>query len=125
MGEWILANPTATNMADCTEYGAHSAAVAGGLFAHQSEHSSFRIVTPAAQIRLSHGKLHQLAMGDPTDTVDLPDHVAWQMNIGIEHTDVDHDANDILGETLVSTRDVYRNMIMIGMGCVRGVQEKL
>ena len=76
--------PTATNPAECAEYVAHamadamadggSSAIAGndggvdegGLFAHQPEHASFKIVTPAATIRLTHGKIHQVAMRDPT-----------------------------------------------------------
>ena len=67
-----------TNAAECAEYVAHAiadgSAMAGndggidesGLFAHQSEHASFKIVTPAATIRLTHGKIHQVAMRDPT-----------------------------------------------------------
>ena len=122
IGDWILANPTATNMADCINYVDRSTAVAGGLFAHQSGHSTFRILSPAVKVRLSHGKLHQLAMRDPTDTIDLPDHVTWQMNIVIDHTNISDDAKGILGETLVPTMDTTGNKIMRGMECIRGVQ---
>lgn len=59
-----------------------------GVFGHQSEHASFRIVTPKATIRLSHGRLHQIAMRDPTDRYDLPDHLTWQMNMAIDDNDV-------------------------------------
>ena len=37
---------------------------------------------------LNVGKVHQLAMRDPTDKIDLPDHVAYQMNIAFEAIDV-------------------------------------
>lgn len=60
----------------------------GGLFAHQSEHVSFQIVTPKATIRLSHGRLHQVAMRDPTDKFDLPDHLTWQMNMAVTNNKV-------------------------------------
>ena len=123
MGEWLLEDSTATNMADCAEYVARSAAVAGGLFAHQSEHSSFRIVTPTAEIRLSHGKRNDFATPDPTDTIDLPDHVTWQMNIVMDHIDVSDNAKGILGETKVPTRDAEGNAIMHGLRCIRGAPE--
>lgn len=58
MGEWILGDPTSTNLAECTEYVARAMLQDGGLFEHQSEHVSFQIVTPASTIRLSHGRLH-------------------------------------------------------------------
>ena len=123
MGEWMLADSSATNMADCAEYVARSAAVAGGLFAHQSEHSSFRIITPAADIRLSHGKRYEFPTRDPTDTIDLPDSATWQMNIVIDHLDISNDAKGVLGETIVPTRDADGNMIMQGVRCIRGVQQ--
>lgn len=68
---------------------------AGGLFAHQSEHATFQIVTPKATIRLTHGRLHQIAMRDPTDQFDLPDHLTWQMNMGVDHNDVSGDGSDM------------------------------
>ena len=123
MGEWILADVTATNMVECTEYVARSITEEGGVFALDSEHTSFMIVTPIATIRLSHGRLHQLPMRDPTDTFDLPDHLAWQMNLAIDHTDVSQAAQGILGETFVPTRDLDGHLIMHGMGCIRGKQE--
>ncbi|CAM9849933.1 unnamed protein product, partial [Ectocarpus fasciculatus] len=55
MGEWILGDPTATNMDECVEYVARAQAEEGGVFTHQSEHASFQIVTPKATVRLSHG----------------------------------------------------------------------
>ncbi|CAM9484782.1 unnamed protein product, partial [Hapterophycus canaliculatus] len=88
MGEWILTDPTATNRDECVEYVARAEAEEGGLFAHQSEHASFYIVTPTATVRLSHGRLHQIAMRDPTDQYDLPDHLTWQMNMAVNHNEV-------------------------------------
>ncbi|CAN0286207.1 unnamed protein product, partial [Ectocarpus fasciculatus] len=52
MGEWILGDPTATNMEECVEYVESAEVEEGGLFAHQSEHASFQIVTPKATVRL-------------------------------------------------------------------------
>eukprot|EP00752_Nemacystus_decipiens_P004376 g3999.t1 len=124
ISEWILSDPTATNMAECMEYVAKAAAVGeAGLFEHQSEHSSFRIVMPTATIRLSHGRLHQLPMRDPTDRYDLPDHTTWQMNMAIDRTEVSLEATGILGETLVPTLDDSGTPIMQGIGAIRGSQE--
>lgn len=123
IGEWILADPTATNMVECTEYVALSMMQTNGLFDHQSEHASFKIVTPATIIRLSHGRLHQLPMRDPTDQFDLPDHLTWQMNIAIDHADVSLEAKGILGETVVPTLDSNGGIIMHGMESIRGNQE--
>ena len=57
-----LQDPTATNAEGCIEYVVFTEGEAGGLFAHQSEHATLRIVTPKATIRLTHGQLHQVAM---------------------------------------------------------------
>eukprot|EP00903_Cladosiphon_okamuranus_P020451 g18771.t1 len=121
MGEWILADPTATNMEECAQY----VAVAGetGLFEHASEHVSFQIMTPTATIRLSHGRLHQLAMRDPTDRFDLPDHHTWQMNVAIDHHDVSLEATGVLGETVVPVVDGHGKLVMKGMEAIRGSQE--
>lgn len=116
-------DPTTTNREECIEYIQRAEAEAGGLFAHQSEHATFQIQTPKAAIRLSHGRLHQVAMRDPTDTVDLPDHVTWQMNMGIDHNEVSRAARGILGETFVPTKDSNGDRIMAGMGAIRGKQE--
>ena len=123
MGDWILGDPTVTNMKECIEYVAAAMANGNDLFDHQSEHASFRIVTPKATIRLSHGKLHQVAMRDPTDQFDLPDHLTWQMNLAIDHSSFSHDAQGVIGETFVPTRDANGNPIMTGLESIRGEQE--
>ena len=82
-------------MNECVEYVARAEVEEGGLFAHQSEHASFQIVTPKATIRLSHGRLHQLAMRDPTDRFDLPDHLTWQMNMALDHGEVSHPRSSV------------------------------
>eukprot|EP00752_Nemacystus_decipiens_P004852 g4415.t1 len=120
MGAWILDDPTATNMAECSEYVA--AAGSTGLFEHESEHASFQIMTPVGTVRLSHGKLHQLPMRDPTDQFDLPEHLTWQMNLAIDQHDVSLDATGILGETVVPTVDANGKIIMKGMDAIRGSQ---
>ncbi|CAM9909083.1 unnamed protein product, partial [Ectocarpus sp. 6 AP-2014] len=123
MGEWILGDPTATNMDECIEYVARAEVEEGGVFTHQSEHASFQIVTPKATVRLSHGRLHQIAMRDPTDKYDLPDHLTWQMNMAVDHNEVSRSAKGILGETFIPTRDVNGKQIMAGMEAIRGQQE--
>jgi len=126
MSEWILGDPTATNMAECIEYVARATAggSGAGLFGLDSEHASFQIMTPVGRIRLSHGRLHQLPMRDPTDSFDLPEHLTWQMNVAIDHHDVDANlATGILGETLVLNLDGNGNPIMQGMGSIRGTEE--
>ncbi|CAM9241036.1 unnamed protein product [Ectocarpus sp. 12 AP-2014] len=123
MGAWLLGDPTATNMDECAEYVSRAEVQAGGLFAHQSEHASFKIVTPTATIRLSHGRLHQIATRDPTDRFDLPDHTTWQMNMGVDHNEVSYSATGILGETSTPTTDANGEDIMTGMKAIRGSEE--
>ena len=123
MSEWILDDPTATNMMECAAYVAKSMTTDGGLFSHQSEHASFKISTPTATVRVSHGKLHQVAMRDPTDQYDLPDHLTWQMNLAIDHHGISGYATGILGETFVPTVDAGGHTIMNGMEAIRGTQE--
>lgn len=123
MGEWILADPTATNMMECAAYVADSTNTAGGLFIHQSEHASFKISTPESTIRISHGRLHQVAMRDPTDQYDLPDHLTWQMNLAVDHNHINRHATGILGETMIPTVDARGNAITNGMDAIRGTDE--
>ena len=68
-------------------------------------------------------RLHQLPMRDPTDRFDLPDHLTWQMNMGVEHNALSRDAQGILGETFIPTRDADGMPIMAGMEAIRGHQE--
>lgn len=58
MAEWILGDTTVTNVQECTEYVSRADFDGSGvgLSDHQSEHASFRIITPNATIRLSHGR---------------------------------------------------------------------
>ncbi|CAM9646462.1 unnamed protein product [Scytosiphon promiscuus] len=127
MAEWILGDTTATNIEECAEYVSQQMAeeangLSDGLFAHQSEHALFKIMTPSTTVRLSHGKLHQVAMRDPTDQFDLPDHHTWQMNIAVDPTSLSSQAEGILGETIVPTLDANGDPIMHGMGAIRGTQ---
>ncbi|CAN0124110.1 unnamed protein product, partial [Ectocarpus sp. 8 AP-2014] len=73
-------------------------------------------------IRLSHGRLHQLATRDPTDSFDIPDHLTWQMNLSVDHIDLHADATGILGETQNPTLDANGHPIMQGMAAIRGAQ---
>lgn len=126
MAEWILGDPTATNMDECAEYVARVVADESdlGLLRHQSEHTSFRITTPKATIRLSHGRLHQMATRDPTDRFDLPNHLTWQMNVAIDQKDVSLTATGVLGETIVPRRDAAGNVIMEGKEAIGGGEDE-
>lgn len=62
-------------------------------------------------------------MRDPTDQFDLPDHLTWQMNMGVEHNNLSPTASGILGETFVPTRNAAGKPIMSGMEAIRGQQE--
>lgn len=123
MSEWVLGDPTAANMMECAAYVSQSIGADGGLFAHQSEHASFKVSTPTATVRVSHGRQHQVAMRDPTDRYELPAHLTWQMNIAIDQNDISRKASGILGETFVPTVDASGKAIMKGMEAIRGTQE--
>ncbi|CAM9823855.1 unnamed protein product [Ectocarpus fasciculatus] len=124
MSEWILGDPTATNMAECSEYVVEATADGStGLFEHESEHTSFQILTSKGKIRLSHGRLHQLAVRDPTDRFDIPDHLTWQMNLSLDRFGLGLDATGILGETQEPTLDANGQPIMQGMAAIRGVED--
>lgn len=126
MGEWILDDPTVTNRMECAEYVAAATAGAGnvGLFAHDSEHTSLQIMTPLGKIRLNHGRLHQLAVRDPTNRFDIPEHLTWQMNLAIDQNEIDASVSSgVLGETLIPTLDNKGKPIMHGMGSIRGSED--
>lgn len=63
-------------------------------------------------------------MRDPIDQFELPDHVAWQMNLAIERSNVSPEDTGILGETLVPIFDESCSPIMQGTEAVRGRQEE-
>eukprot|EP00903_Cladosiphon_okamuranus_P017248 g15893.t1 len=125
MAQWILDEPTATNIVECEEYVARVLATGGhvGLFAHESEHALFQILTPTGRIRLTHGRLHQLPMRDPTDSFDLPEHLKWQQNLAIDRQDLSPEVTGILSETLVPVLNDEGKPIMQGMEAIRGSQE--
>lgn len=80
---WIKKDRLRTDPEECDSY-VDKASAEGNLFSHQSEHASLQITSPSISVRINVGKIHQLAMRDPTDKFDLPDHVAYQMNIVLE-----------------------------------------
>lgn len=88
---WLMKDAKRTDPKACDEYVAQASA-SGTLFDHQSEHASFQITSPDLSLRVNIGKIHQLAMRDPTDKFDLPDHVAYQINIAFEGFNVDEKA---------------------------------
>lgn len=85
-GVWIIKDRLRTDPEACDKY-VQEASAAGALFEHQSEHAALQITAPSISLRVNIGKVHQLAMRDPTDSFDLPDHVAYQMNIAFESID--------------------------------------
>lgn len=122
MDDWVLRDQAATNRAECEAYVAR-AVEQDTLFTYQSEHVSFQIVTPQLSIRANHGKLHQIAMRDPTDKFDLPDHRTFQQNIGLERAVVGDFPQGVLGETTRPILDEAGNPIMFGMSAIRGGEE--
>eukprot|EP00904_Undaria_pinnatifida_P008988 jgi/Undpi1/5219/HiC_scaffold_2.g00501.m1 len=119
---WIAEDPAATNPAECTQY-VSSAIQHESLFAHQSDHVSFQLVTPRLTMRLNHGKLHQLPERDPTDTFDIPDHTTFQMNLGFMGMKGDDKMQGIIGETAVPTIDEHGAEIMSGLKAIRGEEQ--
>jgi len=122
MNEWVLADVAATNPVECAEY-VQKAMVDGTLFTEQGEHTTFQIVTPRFIIRLNHGKLHQLAMRDPTDSFDLPDHITYQINMALERAVLGPSPQGILGGTVNPTHDANGEEIMNGIEAIRGDEE--
>ncbi|CAM9792957.1 unnamed protein product [Choristocarpus tenellus] len=122
MEDWILNETKQTNPVECEEY-VLKAAADGTLFDLQSEHTSFQITSPELSLRINHGKIHQVAMRDPTDKFDLPDHIAYQMNIIIEDITLDEYPQGILGETVHPTVNEMGDFIMAGPRVIRGEEE--
>lgn len=44
-------------------------------------------------------RLHQIAMRDPTDQSDFPDHLTWQMNMALDYSKVRHTTKEISPES--------------------------
>lgn len=87
---WILSDDKKTNPVECRAY-VRSGIAEGTILDYQSEHTSIQIKADNLSIRVNHGKIHQLAVRDPTDQYDLPDHIAYQMNIDFEQLNIgDH-----------------------------------
>lgn len=119
MTEWILSDALATNKPECQSW------VEDGtqdIFKHQAEHVSFQLTTPTFTVRLNYGKLHQVAMRDPTDRFDLPDHITHQMNIGLSKMALGESPQGILGETTRVHLDANGEPIMTGMGAIPGIE---
>ncbi|CAM9752627.1 unnamed protein product, partial [Choristocarpus tenellus] len=122
MDEWILSDLAKTNPDEC-ESNVRNVAEEGNLFNLQSEHISFQIVTPTMTLRLNHGKLHQLAMPDPSGLFDLPDHLTYQINVGFVEVGLGSMPQGILGETAVPNTDKDGSPIREEMGSIRGGEE--
>lgn len=122
MSQWLLQDALKTNPVECKEY-VDRAVADDTLFDHQSEHSSFQITSPLVSVRINHGKIHQLAMRDPTDTIDLPDHVAYQMNVQFNKLVLGDDPRGAIGETVHPVLDENGFPIMQGIRALRGDEE--
>eukprot|EP00903_Cladosiphon_okamuranus_P010581 g10005.t1 len=121
MAYWILGGPEVADLVECTEYVAFATTTGEhGLFAHDSEHASFQIMTPGALIRLSHGRLHRLSMRDLTDEFDLlPERRTWRMDLALEETGFNSDVTGILGGN-----NARRKPILHGEQPIRGAREE-
>lgn len=81
------------------------------------------ILTPKAAIRLSHGRLHQIAVQVSTDPFDLTDHLTWQMNVVDDQDDAMLGSRGVLNETIAPRLDHAGNRIIQGMEAVRREQK--
>lgn len=119
MAEWILSDTLATNRKECKAW---VEGASGAIFDHQSEHVSFQLSTPTFAVRLNYGKLHQVAMRDPSDQFDLPDHTTHQMNIGLSKMLLGEAPGGILGETTRVRVDADGEPIMTGLAAISGAE---
>lgn len=122
MSEWLLRDDLRTNPVECKEY-VKSAVETDTLFDYQSEHASFQVTTPLLSLRINHGKIHQLAMRDPTDTIDLPDHIAYQMNVAFDKVVLGDNPQGAIGETIHPVLDEDGQAITQGIKAIRGDEE--
>ncbi|CAM9749488.1 unnamed protein product [Choristocarpus tenellus] len=122
MSEWLMRDTLRTNPRECDLY-VKRAAESDSLFDHQSEHTSFQIAFPHLSLRVNHGKINQIAMRDPTDTLDLPDHVAYQMNLAFRKIQLGDDPRGILGETVHPVLNESGAPIMEGPKTLRADEE--
>lgn len=81
---------------------------------------ALQITSPSIELRISHGMTHQLAMRDPTDQFDLPDHIAFQHNVVFEQARLGDDPKGILSETVTPVLDADGKEKMQGFGAIRG-----
>lgn len=95
----------------------HNRFVGGGPCPAKYRHTS--LLFP----HLLHHRLHHLATRDPTDQLDLPNHLAWQVNHTIEHDNMNLEATGIIGETVVPTVDEGGKPVIQGAEAIRGKQE--
>lgn len=122
MPDWILSDHLQTDPVACRHYVDH-AMQGGGVFTHQSEHMSLQITSPDMALRISHGKVYQLAMRDPTDMFDLPDHTTFQHNLEFEQIRFGSDPRGILGETVAPVLDEDSQPIISGPSAFRGTED--
>lgn len=119
MSDWILSDAARTNPEECREY-VEKALQNNTLFEHQTEYTSLQITSPVVALRITHGKIHQLAMRDPTDRFDLPDHTTFQQNVVFEQTRLGYDPQGVIGETVTPVLDAHGEAIMEGLDAIRG-----
>eukprot|EP00904_Undaria_pinnatifida_P011625 jgi/Undpi1/7593/HiC_scaffold_23.g10066.m1 len=119
---WILSDEHKTNPVECRAYVRRSMNE-GTLFDHQSEHTSIQIRSGDLSIRVNHGKIHQVAMRDPSDQYDLPDHIAYQMNIEFERLNIGDNPQGVIGATAHITKDENGEDIMFGPDAIPGEEE--
>lgn len=81
-------------------------------------------IVPQTDVRLSHGRLGQLPMRDPTNRFDFLEHLTCQMSRASDHDDMGSDAIGILGEALASTVGANGSPILLGKNAIRGTLEK-
>lgn len=94
-----------------------------GALMYSSKHAVFSIDTPALAVRVHHGTNHQGSEALDDGRV-LPELEFWQMNVYVEHLDVNADTvTGILGETARPVLDEAGLPIMYGSAALRGEVE--
>ena len=90
----------------------------------QSNQSIFRIVTPAAIVRLSSGVGHMNEVTNGDGRVVVPEMEFWEMGVGVTGIALQHDnLSGLLGETSRVLYDKHNEPVMKGMKAIHGTVE--
>ena len=95
-----------------------------GLFAVESNHAVFHIVTPTSSLRVNIGVNHQdRVTAEDGATVLVPELDFWQGDVGVERSRFSDTVSGMLGETSRLLFNENGLPIMEGIGAIRGTPE--